>query len=1362
MNQAVDRNLARQWFQAVHEGNLGRIDQIARQNPGIVNIYSRAGTALTIACEQINNNGPRGVYYDVIQTLLELGANPNLQNDNDMLPIMILLEGFDDAERREISYYQDMFQLLIEHGMNVNAFTEQRETALMFACKSNYMRSVRYLVEDLGADVNAERQPYATALLYATNTGSVEMVEYLIQHGAMPNRILITLAQSGEFDNKPAIKELLLRAAAAAPAAPPVPAAAAAAAAAAPAAPPIPAAASAPLAEEEEKLDPEERARRNQEKVRKNQWFAAVMEGKKRNIQTMIKNGINVNMTNDKGNTALIYAIVRNNFELASLLLKNGRDPNIAIPESGKTPLMIALLQASKANASKGIASLTMLIDNLIQKSNLDTQDVNGDTALHYAVQLKQDKLLLSLLNKGANPNVKNKFGNTPLMMICTHKNSTPAEDKILDHLLDDPRTDKDTQSNDGASPLMYAIMSNNIKFVNKLIQKKVNVNIVDNKGNSALIISVFEDPKILQALLRVNGIDINHRDELGRTALAVSIQVDKENNALLLLEHRADPNIIPTNGISPLMYSLNKDPKVLTALLKVQGIEINHRDPDGETALTRAIKNKKTNAALLLLEHGADPNILPNDGKIPIVDLFNDPRYPNKKRLILSLLDHGVDPNTHDPESHQNTLLCMAVLSQDMDIFNRLIELGADVNRGNGQNLTPLMFASHNGNQAMIAALLERGADVNQRAQSNLSALLYAIANGKNPDRVGTVSLLLQAQPPIRLNDQFQRSYTALIAAAAHNLTEVMLLLLTAGANPNYRDDQGVSALELAIRRNNMEQINILLDHGAKPTANIQTMVDDNRIQNPEILELLRTRFRIVPRPLLWTGMSRSDVSTFDDAFLDDIKTRNDNVVCPVCLRSVNRIDGCMYMSHNCKEEGGVYHEELYEKYKTPEGNIMFCTICGRICGKDPNIPGDQHRHYQLASPNDPLPPLYPIPDYRIDLGPDPFQDNCRETNFGGGVIEKAARYMAIRQAGLALNPQAGQMRRKDALIPLVEAAWNTAKAISDVPSVAEVNAIFDAERAKRRPQGIRRQDIPPVPPANPELRQRIIDQLNRKAYNLPSANFPLATELPSPNVENANRINVQRREPNFSNPELLPVIHRYGFDAVMQSNVNNTDYNSNQERDKLIQFRHRRKNGEINLHENQFVDNEVLINRISGLLPTFYANADAGRCVIPGCDALIYPEEIAELVRLGLFPQEVYEQYRIKFNNKFYRLAGGNRNNQPANKNSNLEKAMKNIESVRMSNNNGKNVIPPTPVSDLPFFQKISNPQCLVPGRINGKVFRGGKYKKRVTRRKGMIMYPKKGKRVHKIHTHKKGQKHTHKKGRKQHPLRRKTRRS
>lgn len=108
------------------------------------------------------------------------------------------------------------------------------------------------------------------------------------------------------------------------------------------------------------------------------------------------------------------------NTQNAKILLDAGADPNRTWPKRLFTPLQMAALYRSVARA-----------DLLIQGgAKLDTQDVDGATALHYAVQTDcsakpewMKAMIEFLLKAGANPRIKDKKGRTPLAFARELKN---------------------------------------------------------------------------------------------------------------------------------------------------------------------------------------------------------------------------------------------------------------------------------------------------------------------------------------------------------------------------------------------------------------------------------------------------------------------------------------------------------------------------------------------------------------------------------------------------------------------------------------------------------------------------------------------------------------------------------------------------------------------------------------------------------------------------------------------------------------------------------------------------------------------------------------------------------------------------
>ena len=109
------------------------------------------------------------------------------------------------------------------------------------------------------------------------------------------------------------------------------------------------------------------------------------------------------------------------------------------------------------------------------------------------------------------------------------------------------------------------------------------------------------------------------------------------------------------------------------------------------------------------------------------------------------------------------------------------------------------------------------------------------------------------------------------------------------------------------------------------------------------------------------------------------------------------------MYMNHKCTEMP-YYHAELYNKYKNSEGKISWCTICGRICVG--------HYHYPIVSVDASKPqPL-------IFGQPNPFENDCRLTNGGGGLPEKIARIRQLRETARELQADIDKLDHEEAMI--------------------------------------------------------------------------------------------------------------------------------------------------------------------------------------------------------------------------------------------------------------------------------------------------------------------------------------------------------
>lgn len=110
-----------------------------------------------------------------------------------------------------------------------------------------------------------------------------------------------------------------------------------------------------------------------------NNWINKITPDALRIIEILINAGIDVNATNVYGETPILLAVKKNNFELVKLLLNSGANPNVSFGGYEITPLKIA--------ASNG---------------NFDIVKI--------------------LLQAGANPNASNQEGETAASMLSEYK----------------------------------------------------------------------------------------------------------------------------------------------------------------------------------------------------------------------------------------------------------------------------------------------------------------------------------------------------------------------------------------------------------------------------------------------------------------------------------------------------------------------------------------------------------------------------------------------------------------------------------------------------------------------------------------------------------------------------------------------------------------------------------------------------------------------------------------------------------------------------------------------------------------------------------------------------------------------------
>ncbi|CAB0038956.1 unnamed protein product [Trichogramma brassicae] len=124
------------------------------------------------------------------------------------------------------------------------------------------------------------------------------------------------------------------------------------------------------------------------------------------------------------GDTPLHVAVREGHHGMMRLLLTRGAHPNLANAQ-GLTPLHVICTRGfDEEYSTVGAENFCLAFefyeyvgDRGLELDN--TRDRNGNTPLHLALSKSQRLLVVSLLRRGADPNAVNKFGSTPLHVIC-------------------------------------------------------------------------------------------------------------------------------------------------------------------------------------------------------------------------------------------------------------------------------------------------------------------------------------------------------------------------------------------------------------------------------------------------------------------------------------------------------------------------------------------------------------------------------------------------------------------------------------------------------------------------------------------------------------------------------------------------------------------------------------------------------------------------------------------------------------------------------------------------------------------------------------------------------------------------------
>jgi ankyrin repeat protein len=239
----------------------------------------------------------------------------------------------------------------------------------------------------------------------------------------------------------------------------------------------------------------------------------------------------------------------------------------------------------------------------------------------------------------------------------------------------------------------------------------------------------------------------------------------------------------------------------------------------NGDSPLTEAVRAGNLQAVRALIKSGADINVRSGDGSTPLLWAVQRSNIEIARAIVAAKAtvdaasDFGITP------------LLQASRTGDAPMVDLLLRAGANPSRAHPEGETPLMAASRAGSVAAVRLLITRGVDVNAvESFQKTTALMWAAGEGHtevvdllleagaDPNRQAHITSLTERHNA----DHPTGGFTALMLAARNGDEATVRRLVARGANVNLKNGDDASAAMIAIFNDRFDTAATLLELGS------------------------------------------------------------------------------------------------------------------------------------------------------------------------------------------------------------------------------------------------------------------------------------------------------------------------------------------------------------------------------------------------------------------------------------------------------------------------------------------------------------------------------------------------------------------
>lgn len=398
--------------------------------------------------------------------------------------------------------------------------------------------------------------------------------------------------------------------------------------------------------------------------------MCAVNAGKVDTVTLLLKNHADVNAMNDQQATCLHMAASKDETgSIAQLLLR--RNPDIEIMDGiGLTPLFLAAFNGNDA-----------VVRHLLKfGAKPEAKEVDCFNALHYACMQANHDFMSRLLNKGG-PDFEAFYDLSTYGLPTDPPHSTISKRRaqIVRSLLTHGANAH--ASSKGFTPMHVAASTAQEQLVNILLSHGA-------KATAVPVITAYWglSPETVDLLL-IRGANISATDSRhNKTALTWTAEIGSSATLKVLLSH---------------------------------GPNVHHQDNEDSSALHYAAANARNKSIALLLDAGADPNLLDWAGRTSLIRLALagrfylagrcwNPSAAERAKAARLLLKAGCDPSAKD--IHGDLAVHYAAGNGYRGILDAIEKAGGDMESLDGRGRTAMDRARENGEMEVVSVLKRKG----------------------------------------------------------------------------------------------------------------------------------------------------------------------------------------------------------------------------------------------------------------------------------------------------------------------------------------------------------------------------------------------------------------------------------------------------------------------------------------------------------------------------------------------------------------------------------------------------------------------------------------------------------------------------